>query len=167
MGLLDKIIDGIKSELKSGLSDLLDPKQNDEETQVSAPAAASVQHTASAPVVGIDDEPDYAKVYDTDESYFAEIITDEEFEDYTIERSVHPGELDGSAHPSCLPISYLFSRDGEAELAVLIMNSNQRRAMIANGTYRVLDEKRIPYIRFYKGMKNERTYVLDRIRDNL
>ena len=105
--------------------------------------------------------------HDTGEAYFETVVLDEKFPGYTIERNVHPRVMDSGAHPSCLPIAYLFSRGGKPVLAVLLMKPNQYRAMIARGTYRILDENRIPYIRFFKGYPNEEAYVIDRIKKNL
>ena len=58
-------------------------------------------------------------------------ITNDNFPSYTIEKNIHPNRFDSSAHPSCMPISYLFSLSGKPVLAVLFMNTNQYRAMIA------------------------------------
>ena len=107
------------------------------------------------------------QTYSTDDAYFASLITEDSFVPYTIERNVAASRLEATAHPKCYPISYLFMKDSKPVLAVLIMNKNQYRSMIAKGTYQVLDKQGIPYIRFFKGMKNEREYVLDRIRDHL
>ncbi|MBE6038304.1 MAG: hypothetical protein E7218_03785 [Anaerofustis stercorihominis] len=109
----------------------------------------------------------YVGEYNTSDRYFAALITEANFPGYSIATNVHAQTFDSSAHPSCYPVSYLFSDGSGPVLAVLVMNTNQYRSMIARGTYKVLDDKAIPYIRFYKGMKNEESYVLDRIRDNL
>ena len=108
-----------------------------------------------------------AMVYNTDDNYFESIITEVNFPGYSISRNFHVRSLDVNAHPSCYPVSYLFSKGAGPVLAVLIMNKNQYRSMIAKGTYKVLDDYSIPYIRFFKGMENERGYVINRIRENL
>lgn len=105
--------------------------------------------------------------YPTDDLYFAHLITEENFPGHTVLADVSPRRFDPNAHPSCFPISYLFEREGEPVLAVLIMNPNQYRSMIAKGTYEVLAKARIPYLRFFKGMENDREYVLSRIREDL
>jgi len=106
-------------------------------------------------------------IYDTGDSYFASLITQENFPEYTITSNLHAREFDETAHPSCYPISYLFSDGSKPILAVIIIQTNQYRSMIARGTYDVLDNNNIPYIRFFKGMENEKGYVLNRIRENL
>jgi hypothetical protein len=80
---------------------------------------------------------------------------------------VHPNRFDSSAHPSCMPISYLFSRDGKPTLAILFLKTNQYRAMIARGTYEILDKNNVCYIRFFKSYKNEKDYVINRIHSYL
>ena len=107
------------------------------------------------------------KAYDTGDSYFASLITEASFPGYSITKNVYAKTLDASAHPSCYPISYLFSNGSQPVLAVLVMNKNQYRSMIARGTYKVLEDKGIPYIRFFKGMENESSYVINRIKENL
>jgi hypothetical protein len=98
------------------------------------------------------------------EADFESLLTEENFQGYTIERNVHVNRFDPSAHPSCLPVSYLFAKNGTPVLAVYVMQRNHYRAMIAIGAYRVLEEQQIPYIRFFKGFRNEKQYVLDRVR---
>ena len=90
-------------------------------------------------------------------------ITNDNFPSYTIEKNIHPNRFDSSAHPSCMPISYLFSLSGKPVLAVLFMNTNQYKAMISRGTYKILEENNIPYIRFFKTFDNEKDYVINRI----
>ena len=105
--------------------------------------------------------------HDTGDAYFASLITEDAFPGYTIERDVHPGIFDENAHPACFPITYLFSKGGTPVLAVFIMKEGQRSTMPARGTYRILEDNGIGYIRFTKGLPNEKNYVLPRIRKNL
>lgn len=161
MGFFDKLLNGLKSEITSEIKSEIKNQLNSafsskSETEVSEP----VKNTT--PVENI-----YDQNYNTGDDYFAALITEANFPGYTIEKSVHPNVFDASAHPKCYPISYLFKKDGVPALAVFVMNTNQYRAMIAVGTYNVLDDNNIKYIRFFKGMKNEESYVLNRIRDNL
>lgn len=100
----------------------------------------------------------------SEETCFESLLTEENFQGYTIERDVHVNRFDPSAHPSCLPVSYLFAKNGNPVLAVYVMQRNQYRAMIALGAYRVLEAQQIPYMRFFKGFRNEKQYVLDRVR---
>ena len=116
--------------------------------------------------------PSYAKSvweqeYFRDDSYFDGIINSANFEGYEIETKVHPQVLDSNAHPSCMPIAYLFKKDGGAVLTVLVIKKNQRSAMITKGTRDILEVRRIPHINFYREMENESGYVVNRIKDNL
>ena len=164
MGLLDRLVDGIKAELKedlkSGILDALNLKPTAPEESSPTPTPVQTENASNSNI-------DYSNTYNTGDDYFAALITAENFLGYAIERNVHPKFFDASAHPSCYPISYLFKKDDAPVLAVLVMNSNQYRAMTARGTYQVLDDNGIKYIRFFKGMKNEESYVLGRIRENL
>ncbi len=163
MGFLKNML---KSVLKEAVGEAIEKQFGNNSQPYSAPApktAAPVSNTAASAA----NKNNYEKNPATDENYFTQLITEANFPEYTIERSVSPSVFDSSAHPSCFPISYLFKKDGRNVLAVLIMKDNQYRAMIAVGTYQILDEQNIPYIRFFKGWQNEKDYVLNRIRENL
>lgn len=156
---------GIFSKLKSvfGSSDAVKEETIEEiaEEAVEEVAGEVIEETV------IEEYKTYTNDYPTDENYFAEFLTEENFPGYTITANVHPQTMDPSAHSACYPVSFMFSKDSKPVLAVIVMRLNQRRAMIANGTYKVLDDNGIPYVRFYKGMKNERDYAIGRIRENL
>ena len=158
MGFFDKLMNGLKSEIQSEIKKQIDSAFNNSNDD-------PVINTTQSTVMSV--ENIYANEYNTDEVYFSNIITQDKFPDYTIEKSVHPEVFDSTAHPKCYPISYLFKKDGEPVLAVLIMKTNQYRAMITVGTYEILDNNNIKYIRFFKGMKNEESYVINRIKENL
>ena len=159
MGLFDKIVKGIKEEIKSGIAELLDPDTGESTEAVSV--------SCGTPQTVYRETETYTQIYNTGDDHFAAIISDEKFPGYSIEHSIHASVFDASAHQKCYPITYLFRKNGTPVLAVLVMNRNQSRAMIAVGTYRVLDANGIPYIRFYKGMENREDYVINRIRENL
>ncbi|MBE6764154.1 MAG: hypothetical protein E7553_07410 [Ruminococcaceae bacterium] len=112
-------------------------------------------------------DPCFPSSYPTDDAYFASVITAEALAPYTLETDVHVSRFDANAHPKCYPVSFLISDASGPVLAVFVMNRNQYRAMIALGAYEVLDQQGIEYIRFFKGMKNDREYVLNRIREHL
>ncbi len=157
MSFLDKLQKAIK--IIKDVKDTVDSVKGD-----SAPKPASAPSSEQPSVVK---QSPMATTYNTDDAHFASIITKEAFAEYDIETNVHASRFDAEAHPKCYPISYLFSKDSQPVLAVLVMNLNQRASMIATGTYNVLDDNGIRYIRFYKGMENEQGYVINRIKDNL
>ncbi len=103
----------------------------------------------------------------TEQAYFEQLLSEENFEGFTIERDVHVSRFDEGAHPACFPVSFLFSKDSKPVLAVFLMKQNQYRAMIARGSYKVLEENNIPYIRFFRGFDNKKDYVIDRVKSNL
>jgi len=170
MGFLDRII-------KKGISEGISKAVGDAVSKVVEPAATELankaaQHfgTAADNIPVVQNRTAVAapsQTFNTGDSYFASVITEESFPGYSISANVHPKSLDASAHPSCYPVSYLFSKDSQPVLAVLVMNTNQYRSMIARGTYKVLEDRGIPYIRFFKGMENESGYVINRIKENL
>lgn len=162
MGLFDKILKSLTNDVDDVVSKVVDSVRTEVETIKNYNSTASNSTTET-----YEDESPYANNHNTGDEYFAQLITESEFPGYTIERNVHPSVFDSSAHPKCFPISYLFRLNGEPKLAVFVMQTNQYKAMIAKGSYDILDDNDIHYIRFFKGMENEKSYVLNRIRENL
>ena len=162
MGLFDKILKSLTNDVDDVVGKVVDTVRTEVETIKDYNSTASNSTTDT-----YEDESPYANNHNTGDEYFAQLITESEFPGYTIERNVHPSVFDSSAHPKCFPISYLFKLNGEPKLAVFVMQTNQYKAMIAKGSYDILDDNDIHYIRFFKGMENEKSYVLNRIRENL
>ncbi len=161
---------GFFNKLRGALDKLEDVKDVIEKAADTIQKSVPVQTTQSqtyTSVPNVVSTPVSAKIYNTGDSYFSSLITQANFPGYTILTNVHANTFDSGAHPSCYPISYLFSNGSQPVLAVLVMNKNQYRSMIARGTYKVLEDKGINYIRFFKGMENESGYVINRIRENL
>ncbi len=170
MGFLERILrkgisEGVSKAVGDAISKAVGPSAREfanktaQQLDNAARNAQSSQTYTSAPFV--------QKTYNTGDSYFASVITEANFPGYSISTNVHAKNFDASAHPSCYPISYLFSNGSQPVLAVLVMNKNQYRSMVARGTYKVLEDNGIAYIRFFKGMENESGYVINRIRENL
>lgn len=166
LGLFDKLLKSLTNDVEDVVDKVVDTVRNEianKKDNTSVNNTTANYSTTQAPA---DDSP-YANNHNTGDEYFAQLITESEFPGYTIERNVHPSVFDGSAHPKCFPISYLFRLNGEPKLAVFVMQTNQYKAMIAQGSYDILCDNNIHYIRFFKGMKNEKSYVINRIRENL
>ena len=159
MGLLDKILKTIKSEVTDYVKNQIN-NQNAPQTQTPRQNKTCCSCSKSS-CGGYQDNPA------TNDEYFAGLITESNFEGYEIERNVSLSRFDSSAHASCFPVSYLFKKNGENALAVFVMNDSQYRSMSARGSYEILENNNIPYIRFFKGWQNEENYVLNRIKDNL
>lgn len=166
MGLFDKLLKNLTNDVDDVLGKVVDSVRNEVETIKENVSAKNTTVNYTTTETSQSNSP-YANNHNTGDEYFAQLITEAEFPEYTIERNVHPSVFDSSAHPKCFPISYLFRLNGEPKLAVFIMNTNQYKSMIAKGSYDVLDDNNIHYIRFFKGMENEKSYVLNRIRENL
>ncbi len=150
MGFLDSILKIVKEKVTEAIED-----------------AANTQNTEASVQVSTENKSERKFNPLTDENYFASLLTEENFPGYTIERSVKLDTFDSSAHPKCFPITFLFKKNGTPVLAVFIMNEPQRHTMPVFGSSVILDDNRIRYIRFYKGWENERSYVLNRIKENL
>ena len=170
MGFLERLLrkgisEGVSKAVGDAISKAVGPAAKDLANKTAGQyngtqqTAQQSQFRAASPVA--------QKTYNTGDSHFASLITEANFPGYSITSNVHAKTLDASAHPGCYPISYLFSNGSQPVLAVLVMNKNQYRSMIARGTYKVLEDKGIPYIRFFKGMENESGYVINRIKENL
>ncbi len=165
MGLFNRLIKDIKREVVDKVVDkVVDELLPTEKTPSNYQSTVDSSYT---PNTSVPDNSKYLNNHNTGDEYFDNIISEADFSRYTIERNVHPNIFDSSAHPKCFPISYLFKADGVPKLAVFIMNTNQYKSMIAKGSYDILDDNGIRYIRFFKGMENEKSYVLNRIRENL
>ncbi len=168
MGLFDKLVKGIASEIKDEVKKAFN-QQSEQTSTYSEPVSVgepAPSASAEKPVARSWGKGRH-NILAESSTYFSFIINKADFSGYTVETDVHPNVFDPSAHPKCFPITYLFKKDGEPVLAVLLMFRDQYRAMIAKGTYEVLDSRGIKYLRFYREMSNEESYVIDRIKDNL
>lgn len=162
---ITKAVDKVEKPLTDKATEIANDVTSEVKHQVgsfnSKPQQASAQNVES------DYDIDYSNSYNTGEDYFDSIVNTANFPQYDISKNVHPTALDQSAHPSCYNVTYMFYKDGTPVLAVLLMNTNQYRSMCAKGTYEALNKRGISYIRFFKGMKNEHSYVVNRIKENL
>lgn len=152
MGLLDNILKVVKEKVTEAVNDAVNAQNTSSGEQIRAETAKSFEQKFNP---------------STDENYFATLLTEENFPGYTIERSVKLDTFDPEAHPKCFPITFLFKKNGAPTLAVFIMKEPQRHTMPVFGSSVILDDNGIRYIRFYKGWENERSYVLNRVKENL
>ncbi len=163
MGLFNRLLKDIKNEVVNNVVDKVVGEflpTNKGTSNSTTPASISNTQVTHNTVM-------YPNNHNTGDEYFASLITQSNFPEYTIEKDIHPDAFDSCAHPKCFHISYLFKKDGVPKLAVFIMNSNQYKSMTARGSYQILEDNNIKYIRFFKGMENEKSYVLNRIKENL
>ena len=160
-GALNKL-----EEMKDALEDVAESLQKtaSDETvktqQTASPASAPVPTPASTPF-SASVEP---KTYNTDDRYFASLITALNFPGYTISTDVHANTLDSGAHPSCYPISYLFSKESQQKVLNDIgrdryiklpkANTNSRGVEITAEALKLLencDDTRVIDINFIRG----------------
>ena len=152
MGLLDSIFKVVKEKVTEAVNDAVNAQNTSSGEQIRAETAKSFEQKFNP---------------STDENYFATLLTEENFPGYTIERSVKLDTFDPEAHPKCFPVTFLFRKNSEPVLAVFVMKESQRHTMPVFGSSVTLDDNGIRHIRFYKGWENERSYVLNRIKENL
>ena len=164
MGFFDKLMNGLKSEIQSEIK-----KQINSAFDNSTKNTTIINENVTEPKMKTSAKrySYYDNNYNRDEDYFDNIITNENFPEYIIEKSVHPSCFDPSAHSKCYPITYLLKKDGNPVLAIFLMKIDQYRTMPAEGTYMVLYDNDINFIRFFKEMENEESYVINRIKENL
>ena len=152
MGFFDSILKVVKEKVTEAVNDAVNVPNTGSNTQAKTEAVNSFEQKFN-PL--------------TDENYFATLLTEENFPGYTIERSVKLDTFDPEAHPKCFPVTFLFRKNTEPVLAVFVMKESQRHTMPVFGSSVILDDNGIRYVRFYKGWENERSYVLNRVKENL
>ena len=91
----------------------------------------------------------------------------ENFPEYEVLYNYKASGLDPSCHPACTPIEFLFKKDGQYVLAVVIVRQNTYRGMNVIGTRKICESLNIPYLRFFEEYPNEESYVVPRIREHL
>ena len=96
---------------------------------------------------------------------FADYFKSPEFSEYDIRTNIPATEF--GADPKCIPLQFLFSKNGNPVLAVAIVTKRGYTHGAVTGTQYAIIDNRIKYIRFFAGMPNEKDYVVSRVLDNL
>lgn len=96
-----------------------------------------------------------------------DVIISRNFADCEVRRNVPAAELKPGCHPACTPIQFLFFKNSEPVLAVVLVRTNNYRGRNVVATKDICAEKGIKYIRFYHEYENEESYVVNRIKENL
>ena len=99
-------------------------------------------------------------------AYFADVIA-RNFPDLEVRQNYPAREMDPLCHPKCAPVTFMFFKNGAPVLAVALVRTNNYRGMNVKATQQICFDRGIRYIRFYHEFKNEETYVVNRIRENL
>ena len=89
------------------------------------------------------------------------------FSNYDIYYQVPASELDGSAHPACAPVTFVFEKNGRYPLAVFVVRKNTYKSMNVVSTQKICEKIGMKCIRFYEEYANEDDYVVGRIRNAL
>ena len=89
---------------------------------------------------------------------FAAYFNNEKFFGYTIETDVSPAYFDES--PYCKPLNFLFSKDGEAVLAIAIVKSTSISHPAVKDMQFACAREGIKYQRFIIGYPNTEHYVV-------
>ena len=69
--------------------------------------------------------------------------------------------------PQDVPVSFLLYQDGVAKLAVILCDSQEYRTRRVQNTVDACIARNIPYQRYFRDFRNEKSYVVDRIRSVL
>ncbi len=89
------------------------------------------------------------------------------FSNYDIYYQVPASELDSSAHPACVPVTFVFEKNGRYPLAVFVVRKNNYKGMNVVATQKICENMGMKCIRFYEEYANEDDYVVGRIRNAL
>ena len=174
MGLFDKIVNSIFNETKKAVDNVLPPSQKP--AQAPNPAAAQAVSTPiqSAQTATIGD-PEAERIYDEDghyefndtfnrdEAYFRDILV-RNFPDWNLEENVPITRFDASAHPKCIPVTFLMTQ-GASTFAFFVMPLNKTNGLPYQGSKKALRQAGIKTVHCIKCYKNEEKYVVNRIRN--
>lgn len=95
------------------------------------------------------------------------LMIEHNFPEYQVLYKMNINRLDPECHPACTPVEFMFTKNGEYVLAVVIVRQNTYRGMNVIGTKKICEGLGITYIRFFEEYPNEESYVIPRIRENL
>ena len=88
------------------------------------------------------------------------VYNSQKFNGYEISRNIPASEL--GANEKCIPVNFLFKKNGAPVLAVLLLKVNRHSHIAVTGTMQACENKGIKVIYFYKDMPNKREYVLEK-----
>jgi len=130
------------------------------------PEKSLTKHTESVVAKPQHTGPTFYDFDGTEEDYF-ESIFERYFDDYYIETKVPAYRYDTYAHPSCVPVDYLFVKDDKPVLAIVLVKPNNYKGKNIMGTLDILDRAGIQWLRFFRTWENAEDYVVERIKKNL
>ncbi len=157
LGNISKEAEKYKDEIQKGIEKFA-AEQNLRQSQPAQQAEPVKEADYPAPVRAEEAVDQFPK--------FDDIIT-RNFSDWEVKRNLPASALMSDCHPACTPVQFMFYKDSEPVLAVVLVKTNNYKGMNVLGTKRICDAKNIPYLRFYHEFDNNESYVVDRIRKHL
>lgn len=167
MGLLDRFIKAVGDATEKAVDAAFSQKNNSQKPV--APAAPVKPAAPVTPAVDMEAERFYSddgkyefnRNFNRDKAYFRAIL-DRNFPNWTIEENVPITALNASAHPKCMPITFLMS-DGARKFAFFVMRDGQQNGMPYVGSCENLHDLGIRKTHCITCYKNEEAYVVNRI----
>ena len=89
------------------------------------------------------------------------------FKDCKIYYQVPASALDPSAHPACVPVSFLLEKANGSRLAIFLVASRNYKGRNVVATKEICSGMGIPWIQFFEEYANDDDYVVARIRHYL
>ncbi len=89
------------------------------------------------------------------------------FKDCKVYCQVPASALDASAHPACIPVPFIFEKEGQYRLAVFIVNGSNYRGRNVIATKDICSDMGMQWIQFFEEYANDDDYVVARIRHYL
>lgn len=175
MGLFDKVMNSLFDSTKKALDSFANGTKPEGATQAETPAANPVNPapvaSVTAPMNAADDaeriyreDGTYAlnASFHRDVDYFRGILASG-FAGCTIEENVSISRIDATAHPKCLPVTFMIT-EGDRSIAFFVIKKGQKNAMTYRGSLQALDAAGIAHTHCITCYKNDAAYVVARIR---
>ena len=170
MGLFDKFIkavgDATEKAVDAAFAKANAPKQETQTTPAQQPSAPAVQaQPADADaerIYGENGHYELNRSFNRDTAYFRDILQ-RNFPMWQIQESVSITSLNPSAHPKCMPVTFMLQNGGQ-KFAFFVMRDGQQSGMPYVGTKNTLKQLGIKSTHCISCYKNEESYVVNRIK---
>lgn len=171
MGIFDKIMNSIFNETKKAVDSVVTPGKKPAATPAPAPAPQAAAPVVNTPAADPDAERiyredggyDFNDSFHRDAAYFRNILV-KNFPDWSLEENVPITRIDASAHPKCIPVTFMMSKAGQ-NFAFFVMPINKTNGLPYKGSKQALKAAGIKTVHCIECYKNEESYVVNRIRN--
>jgi len=170
MGLFDKLkktVEDIaaeagknKDDLQKEIEKVLGPRP--QQTQPSSDSGRTVNQPAGNVFRACPVYPE-----STDQTQRVYEIICRNFPELQVQCHVPVNALMPSAHPKCMPITYLLLQNNVPRVAVILMNQKQHSGMSVKATDSACTALGIRCFHLYHEYENAETYIVGKIRDSL